>query len=446
MATDFFIILALMLANGLFAGAEIALLSVRKTRLAELQRKGDKRALAVQALRAEPERFLATVQVGITLISTAAAAFGGAALGDALEPILVDLGVGTYAGPLAIGTVVVGIAFLSVVFGELVPKSLALRYSDIYALWIGRPLLGLAKLARPIVWVLTASSNLVLRFFGDRTTFSESRLSRDELQQLVEEAAVAGSVDPRVSEIASRALEFGEVTVAELMVPRTRVVALARSTPSLEVQRVLLEEGHSRMPVFADSPDRLIGYVMARDVVALTLEHGLVRFDDIIRPLTPVHETTRAVEVLRDMQRRRLQMSAVVDDDGMSVGIITIEDLVEDLVGDIFSEDEEPEVIVEREVTGAAIVAGWVSVRKVNRELDIALPVGRDRTTIAGLCMGLVGAIPGTGERIAVGDGSVIEVIEASPRRVRKVRIWPAGISETAATGAAPPLASESVA
>lgn len=428
MATDFLIILALMFANGLFAGAEIAVLSVRKTRLAELQKRGDKRALAVQSLREQPERFLATVQIGITLVSTAAAAFGGAAIGDALETVLQELGFGSYSKSVAIGTVVVLISFLSVVFGELIPKSLALRYSDLYALFIGRPLLGLARLARPIVWVLTASSNLFLRLFGDSTNFAESRLSRDELQQLVEEAAVVGSVDPRASEIASRALEFGEVTVAELMVPRVRVVALAKTTPSYEARRILLEEGHSRMPVFGDSPDHLIGYVVARDVVSLTLDSGLVVFDDIIRPLAGVHETARAVDVLRDMQRKRTQMSAVLDDDGMAVGIITIEDLVEDLIGDIFSEDEEPEEIVEREASGAAVVAGWVAVRKVNRELDIALPVGRDRTTIAGLCMGLSGAIPSAGERIVVGDGSVIEILESSPRRVRKVRIWPSGL------------------
>jgi len=422
MGMEILIVLGFLLANGLFAGAEIAILSVRKTRLSEFIRRRDKRALAVKKLRDEPERFLATVQIAITTVGTAAAAFGGARLEHSLRPKFESIGLGATASLLA---VIVLIVFLELVVGELIPKSLALRYSDRYSFFVARPLALLAQVVRPLVWFLTVPSNVVLRFFGDKTTFTETRLSRLEPQQLVEEAAKTGSVDPRASEIASRALGFGEVTVAEVMVPRTRVVALRRDAPTDEVQRVILEEGHSRMPVYDGSIDNIVGYVVARDVLALAWERGLLVLEDILRPPHKVPESTRALDLLREMQRRRTQMAVVVDDHGGLSGLVTTEDLIEELVGDIMSEDDVPEQFFTRETTGTILVQGWASVRKVNRDLHLDLPVGKDRTTIAGLCMSLAQAIPQAGERLTTDNGTVLEITEASPRRVRRVRIHP---------------------
>ncbi len=422
MGMDFLIVFAFLLANGVFAGAEIAVLSVRKTRLREFIRRRDKRALAVKALRDQPERFLATVQIAITTVGTAAAAFGGARLEHALRPKFEAIGLGQTA---SLFTVILIIVFLELVVGELVPKSLALRYSDKYSFFVARPLLLLSALTRPLVWLLTVTSNLFLRFFGDKTTFTETRLSRDELQQLVEEAAKTGSIDPRASEIASRALGFGEVTVAEVMVPRTRVVAIPREASPQEVQRMILEEGHSRMPVFEGSIDNIVGYIVARDVLALAWEKGLVVLQDILRPPHKVPEGTRALDLLREMQRRRTQMAIVTDEAGGLSGLVTTEDLIEELVGDIMSEDDVPEQFFTREPAGTILVQGWASVRKANRDLHLDLPVGKDRTTIAGLCMSLAQAIPQAGERLTTDNGTIIEVIEASPRRVRRVRVHP---------------------
>jgi putative hemolysin len=422
MGTEILIVLAFLVGNGLFAGSEIAILSVRKTRLREFIRRRDKRALAVKALRDQPERFLATVQIAITTFGTAASVYGGATLEPVIEEALQGVGLGHLTSLIL---VVVMIVFFELVIGELVPKSLALRYSDRYSFLTARPLVFVATVLRPVVWLLTAVSNLFLRFFGDKTTFAEARLSRDELQQLVEEAAKTGSVDPRASEIASRALGFGEVTVAEVMVPRTRVVAIRKNASPDEVQRMILEEGHSRMPVYDGSIDNIVGYVVARDVLALAWEHGLVVLQDILRPPHKVPESTRALDLLREMQRRRTQMAVVVDDHGGLSGLVTTEDLIEELVGDIMSEDDVPEQFFTREPGGTILVQGWASVRKVNRDLHLDLPVGKDRTTIAGLCMALAQAIPQAGERLTTENGTVLEVIEASPRRVRRVRIHP---------------------
>jgi len=425
MGSEFLIIFLCLVGNGLFAGAEIAILSVRKTRIREFVRRRDRRALAVEKLRDHPERFLATVQICITAFGTAAAAFGGARFSHLLEPVLYRMGFGAYSESVALASVVVMIVFLELAVGELIPKSLALRYSAGYSFLVARPLLVLAQVMRPLVWVLTGTSNLFLRMFGDRTNFTESRLSRDELQQLVEEAAKTGSVDPRASEIASRALGFGEVTVAEVMVPRARVVALRRGASPDEVQRVILEEGHTRMPIYDGSLDNIVGYVVARDVLALAWEKGLLVLEDILRPPYKVQDSARAIDCLREMQRSRTQMAVVTDEGGGTAGLVTVEDLIEELVGDIFSEDDVPESFFTREPGGTAIVLGWAPVRKVNRDLHLDLPVGKDRTTMGGLCMSLAEAIPQAGERLTTEDGTILEIVEASARRVRKVRIHP---------------------
>jgi putative hemolysin len=422
MGMDILIVLAFMVGNGLFAGAEIAVLSVRTTRLREFIRRRDKRALAVKNLRDSPERFLATVQVCITTFGTAASVFGGAELEPLLAHQLARVGLGH---GMAFAIVVTLIVFVELVIGELVPKSLALRYSDKYSFIVSRPLLAISQILRPVVWTLTVTSNIFLRFFGDKTTFTETRLSRDELQQLVEEAAKTGSVDPRASEIASRALGFGEVTIAEVMVPRNRVVAIRRGAPPEEVQRVILEEGHSRMPVYDTNIDNIVGYVVARDVLALAWEKGLVVLEDILRPPHKVPESTHALDLLRELQRRRTQMAVVVDDNGGLSGLVTVEDLIEELVGDIMSEDDVVEQYFVREPSGTILVQGWAAVRKVNRDLHLDLPVGKDRTTIAGLCMSLAQAIPQAGEKLKTDNGTVLEIIEASPRRVRRVRVHP---------------------
>ena len=423
MSSELVIILVLVLANGLFAGAEIAVLSVRPGMLEPSSRRSARRALAVKARRDQPERFLATVQIGITVVGAAAAAFGGATVAAQQATVLQRLGLGRSSEQVAFALVIAFVSWLSLVFGELVPKSLALRYSRTYALLIARPLLRLSALMRPLVWFLTFCSNVVLRAFGDRTTFTEARVSREELQQLVEDAAKLGSVHPQTSVIASRALAFEDVTVEELMVPRMEVVALPRGASVTELRRLLLEEGHSRMPVYDGSPDRIVGYVVARDVLALAWERELIVFDDILRPAYFVDQRARAVDVLRELQRRRTQMAIVTGEEGGLEGLVTVEDLLEELVGEIYGEDEADEPAIAWGADDVAIVPGRTQVRRVNRELELALPVGPDRTTIAGVCMALSHGIPQAGQRVVTEDGTVLEVLEASARRVRRVRI-----------------------
>lgn len=422
MYMELVVLLALVLANGLFAGAEIAILTASKAAVEQRAAVRDRRGLAVRLLREQPERFLATVQIGITVISAAAAAFGGASIAADLAPHLGWL-FGDSAHEVAMVLVVALVSFLSLVLGELVPKSLALRYATGYAFLIGRWLLRLAQIMRPLVWFLTTCSNLVLRIFGDTTSFTEARMSRDELRELVHEAAKTGSVDASSSEIAVRALEFGDVMVAEVMVRRDKIAAIRHDATPEEVQRVLLEEGHNRMPVYNGTVDHIAGYVVARDVLALAWERNLVALDDIVRPLIYVPLTAKINTVLREMQAKRIQIAAVVDEHGTTVGLVTIEDLVEEVVGEIFGENDLPEANVKVEPDGSALVPGWVPTRKVNRTLHTALPIERESMTIAGLCMMLALAVPPIGTKLTAADGTVLEVTDASPRRVRMVRV-----------------------
>ena len=415
----------LVLVNGVLAGSEIAVVAVRKTRLQELAQAGSRAARAVQSLRKSPEHFHATVQIGITVVGATAGAFGGARFAKDLEPFLRSLPVvGRYAEDIALSLVVAVISYLSLVLGELVPKSLAMRDAERYSLLIGRVLLGLSILARPLVRLLTASSNAVLSVFGDRTSSAESRLSSEEIQQLVDEAAKAGTVHPHSGEIACRALAFAQLNAADVMVPRKQVVALSRCATSEEIRRTLLEEGHTRIPVFDGDIDNVVGYINVKDVLALAWEQRLIVLGDLLRPGYFVPEAKDAAGLLQEMRRRRIQIAVVVDEQGGTAGIVTLEDLLEELVGEIFSEhDEDVPAAIERERDGSFLVAGSVSIRDVNRELGLDLPEEGPWKSIAGLCLAIAGRIPDPGEQVATQHGVVLEVVDASPMRIRSIRV-----------------------
>jgi putative hemolysin len=428
--TELFVILALIALNGVFAGAEIAIVSLRQTRLQQLVDSGRHGAKTVASLRAEPERFFATVQVGITFVTTTAAAFGGARMAHHLTPALRPF-IGTSADDVALAIVVVLVSFLSLVLGELVPKSLALRRGEGYALLMARPLAGLSRIAKPIVWLLTATSNLVLRPFSDRTNFSESRISKEELEQMVDEAAKTGAIHVHASELASRALAFDRLALREVMIPRSRIDALPLRATMDQIRRFLLEERRSRIPVYDKSLDDIVGYVSAKDIVSLAWDGGPVVLSDLLRNVKFFPETVPAIEVLRFMQAERQRMAMALDEHGVVAGMVTFEDLVEELVGDIFSEHDEASPPVIRETGGAATVRGDAPIRDVNRELGVELEEPEGASTIAGLCYVLAGGIPNRNARLAAGDGSVLVVLEASSRGVKRVRLIPPGGSVT---------------
>jgi putative hemolysin len=426
------IVAALLVLHGVLAGSEIAVVSLRKTRLRQLVDAG--RAGAVDALRRHPERFLATVQVFITIIGTLISSRGTPTFQAILRPALDAVGIPpafaegiAYAGGVAI------ISFSLLVVGALVPKSLALRASEPYALIVGRPLLFLSSVARPVVWLLEASSNVFLRLFDDKTSFMESRLSPEEIAQLLEEAGRTGSLDARASDIAVRAIAFEGLTAADVMVPRNRVVTISKAATVDELKKVFLSENHQRVPVTQeDRPDDIVGYVAARDLLTASLTGVAVNMDELMRPAKFFPESMKATDVLKDLQAARAQMAIVVDELGGMAGLLTMEDLLEELVGEIWSEGERSVPSPMRTMRdGSALVLGAVPIRDVNRALNINLPEGDLWTTLAGYCIALSGRIPESGARLVAEDGTILEIMESSARRVRSVWVVPkrAGVS-----------------
>jgi putative hemolysin len=425
LTAELLLIVALILANGVFAGAEIALVSVRATRLQERADAGSIAAKTALRFKAKLESLLATVQVGITVVGATAAAVGGASASDLLAPVLRDIPwIGPHAEALALVIVVVFVSYLSIVLGELVPKSLALRYAEAYSIAIARPLAWLSWLARPVISVLTFSSNLVLKPFGDSTTFGETHYSSGELQEMVEQAKDAGAVHPQAAEIVTRALVLPELVASEVMVPRQDVIMLSRHASLEEVHRTAIDHPHTRFPVYASGPDDIVGYVHVKDLATLGWQGRDVSLVDALRSPFFVPASKSALDLLSEMQKRRMPLAIIVEEQGGFAGIVALEDLIEELVGEIFTEHASiPAPGITESADGGWIVPGTMPIRDLNRNLQLKLPEDGEWNTLAGLYISLAGHIPRAGERELLPDGVELMVIDATPRRIRSLRI-----------------------
>jgi magnesium and cobalt exporter, CNNM family len=431
------VIFFLILLNGVLAGAEIAIVSVERARLMQLVDRGDRRARAVSELRKEPERFFAAVQIGITLVSATAAVFGGSRFARHFQPVIAGIPLlRPVANEVSFVLVVVAISFLSVVFGELVPKSLAMRYANMYALVTGPTIHRLSRAMAPIVWFLTGVSNGVLRVFGVRSNFTETRASAEDLQLLVTEAAETGSLHPTAGEIASRAFEFADLTAAETMVPRSRVVGIPASASQDDIRRIVTEHGYSRFPIYDETLDDIRGYVLVKDLLSMAFERQLLILADFVRTPYFVAERIRATELLQEMRHRRTHLAVVVDEHGGTSGIVTMEDLLEELVGEIFSEvTRESSTIIHQLPDGTTVVRADAPLREVNRQLGIELPESDDWSTLGGLCLSLAGRVPKAGEILTSPDGTGLEIESATDRSIERVRLRPSTTHEAPPSG-----------
>jgi putative hemolysin len=303
-ALELLVILGLTLVNAFFSAAEVAILSVRKSRLRELVQDGLKPARAALRLKEGPERFLATVQVGITVVGASAGAFGGATLEGPVSRVLTKIGLGAASDDLAFALVVAFVSCLSIVIGELVPKSLALRHSERVALTVSPALDLLARISRPIIWFLTSASNVLLRPFKDQTTFTEARLSLEELQEL---------------------------EAFSVMVPLSEIAWLATNAEPERIEATLRTQPHARYPVL-DETAQPVGYVLAHEVYEQLLDDAL-DLRRLLREIPTFHEHALAGTILHTLQRVRSEIGLIVDDRGAVSGLISIESLAEELIG-----------------------------------------------------------------------------------------------------------------
>jgi putative hemolysin len=270
--------------------------------------------------------------------------------------------------------------------------------------------------------LLTVISNLFLRPFHDRTTFVESRLSREELRHIMEEATDAGSVDAHAGEIATRAIDLGELPVGAVMVPRGDITSLDVDATADEVRHTLRTRPFSRYPLSDGTPENVLGYVMARELFQQLLG-GRLDLRAALRQVPYFPEQTRAVEVLRTLQTTRTHIGIVVDELGSVAGLVSVEDLAEEVLGEILAEHETPSFVLQSDGPGAFLVLGTAPVHEINRELGSDLPVGPGFSTVAGLVLHLVGTIPQAGVRVSLPGGMEAEVVDATSQRIRRLRL-----------------------
>lgn len=423
---ELLVILGLTLLNALLSGAEMAIVSVRRARLVAAADAGSRRAAAVLALRKSPERFLATVQIGITLVGAVAGTFGGSSVAGVVKPWFEQVAaLAPYAGELSLTLVVVLITYLSVVLGELIPKSLALRHAEPIALALAGPVHLLERITSPVTWLLVRSSNLLLAPFRDSTNFMESKLSREDLAAMVSEATSQSELPPAAQLMIERAVEFGTLRVEDVMVHRRSVVSLPKDAGQQAMRRAFVDAGHRRLPVHEGTLDNVIGYVLRDDVMARLWDGEPVDLPAILRPAFFVPESMTAERALRELQSRRMHLAIVADEHGGIAGIITMEDLLEELVGEIFHEhDTGAADAALRQPDGSWTVQGSMAIRDFARASGLELDHPDDVRSMGGLVVHRAGGtLPEQGIWFEGADGVALQATEVSARRVRMVRV-----------------------
>lgn len=412
----------LILLNGFFAGAEIAVISARRARIQARAQQGDRRAQALLLLKADPDRFLATVQIGVTLVGTLASAVGGVAAVERIEPLVATLPVPwmrALAEPVAVGLVVFTIAFLSLVVGELVPKSVALRHAEPLALLVARPVAALSRAAGFAVSALTAVTRIVLRLLGQRTDTHSPFHTLEDIRAMLDEADQQGVLD---GEVVRGALGFQDCEARHLMTPRNRVVAVPRGSSVEEALRVARESGYSRLPVYAGSLDDIDGVVHARDLFEAREHPHLTDIGPLVQPALVAPTSKKARDLLAEMRAGSGHMVLVVDEHGAFVGIVTLEDVFEAIVGDIHDEHDAPEPEVVALAEGIIEVDGGIAVRELNSRHGLSLPESGDYVTVAGLLLSRLGTLPTGGEMVEV-ESYRLQIAALAGRRIARVRI-----------------------
>ncbi|MDI7276385.1 MAG: hemolysin family protein, partial [Anaerolineae bacterium] len=424
MTVELIIILLLVIANGIFAGTEMALVSSRRSRLEAQAEEGDRRAQAAIRLIEEPGTYLSTVQIGITLVGTLAGAFGGATIVARLTPALAGVpALAPYAASLALVLVVVAITYLTLILGELVPKRIALTRAEAISRAMAPLMGGLATLARPLVWILRTSTDAVLRILGLRAV-EPPPASEEEIKYLMAEGARVGVFAGTERELVERVFRFADLRVGELMRPRSEVVGIDIDMSADQVRRVVRESTYSRFPVYRDSLDNILGIVHARDVLVQAEELDL---QSILRQPLFVPDSQLISATLRAFQVTHSAMAIVINEYGETEGVITLEDVLEQLVGEIEDEYDRVEQAVVRREDGSLLVDGLLPADDLRDLLDVEHLPGEEQyqfNTVAGFVVSQLGRLPRVGDRI-VSNGHRFEVMDMDGRRIDRVLIIP---------------------
>jgi putative hemolysin len=417
-------ILVLLLGNGFFSGSEIAIITARRSRIEALIEEGSRAAKRVKGLQDHMDQFLATVQIGVTVMGTLAGVLGGVLASRYVEPELSSLALSRWVPPALLATTLVGlfIVYVGLVFGELVPKAVALRYTETFALIVSGPFKIMARASRWVVRLLAGSTRLVLRVFGIRGTGPRSFVSEEEIKHLAKKGRQQGVLDQTEMEIIHGVFDLTDTPVRKVMIPRPKIFGLDAQTPASEVGRHIVESGFSRIPVYEDSVDNIVGLVYAKDVLRVLERQEPVVVRRMLHPVPFVPETKKVGSLLKELQRRRTHMAVVIDEHGSVSGVVTLEDILEEIVGEIHDEYDWEERPVERLRDGSLVVEGTVSASELRESYEIPLPESTEFETVAGFMLDRLGSVPKGGEVVAVGEWR-LTVVDVDRNRISKVKV-----------------------
>jgi putative hemolysin len=418
---EIILIVAGILANGFFAGSEIALVSARISRLAQLRERGVSGAAVAMQLKESPDTFLATIQIAITTVGTLASAVGGATAVEALTPLLVPAA-GAWAQPTALALVIVVMTYVSLVLGELVPKAIALRDPERVASFAAPVVRTVSQLSSGLVAFLTGSTNALLRAIGLGASAGSPFTSEEELRYLVREGAAKGIFEKVEEELVHNVFEFADTTVREIMTPRLAVQGLDVATPSEDVLPRAAEIGKTAFPVYDGSPDQTVGIVTLKDLIRVVARHEPIVLAAVMQTPLFVPETARISAVLRELQRKRSELAMVVDEYGAVVGLVTIEDVLEEIVGEIGAAGEAAPSFVTPLPDGSLLIDGMAPIAEVERTLGVALSAPGDYATVAGFLLATLGSVPVRGTSIAA-VGRRWTVVDMDGPRIRRVKV-----------------------
>ena len=425
MLADLGLILLLVLLNGFFVAAEIAFVTVRRTRLEELADEGDRRAARALRLLKDPGRFLAVIQVAITFLGALASAVAAVSIVELLATPLSGVSwIGERAGALALLVVTLLVSIVSIVLGELIPKGFALANPDRIALAASGPISLFAKVVSPLVALLVLLTKAISKPFGiDPTRTPE--LSAAEIRLIVEQGSQQGVLEAEEEQMISAVMSLSDSKLHEVMVPRIDIVAIDQEATFDEAVEVVLKEGHSRTPLYRESVDHIVGILYAKDLLRLIAAGGpRPRLRDIMRPALFVPESQSVDDLLHELQRRKVHMAVVLDEYGGTAGLVTIEDLLEEIVGEIQDEFDEEEPMKVEIGPGEVILDGRADIDDLTELVEPALELEDDEEydTLGGFVYHRIGRVPVVGDAVVI-EPFVITVIKVSGRRVGKVRV-----------------------
>ena len=386
------------------------------------------RAKAALRLLDNPTLFISAVQLGVTLASLALGWLGEPTIARILEPLAEKIATEGTAGYIAhIVAVIISftiITFLHVTFGELVPKMFALEKAEMFALIASRPLAIFATLFKPVLWIFNLVGGAIGKLLGLKSSLDHASVyTEEEIRQLVKLSEESGHLNKEERRLINQVFEFSETTVKEAMVPRTEIVAISENCSLEEIAKAFRQHAYSRLPVYRGSLDDIVGFIHSKDLMPFLLRPKLFKLEKVVQKPMYVVDTAHLEDVLRQMQREKFHFGFVVDEHGGVEGIITLEDLLEEIVGDISDEhDEEVNEQIQPQPDGSFSLEGSLAIRDLNRRLKMNLPVSDGYTTIAGFLMSEAGQLLSEGETVSF-NGHIFKIEKVDKRRIIKVRM-----------------------